>query len=144
MKRRAAVHARCGRIESVADHEIGGIELLVEDRERKAAVVFTRQRGQERRVFLDDRLDPALVGRLERVEEADPRRGARHEELAHVVMAELRCHVHRRPAEAERPAVDVERRHERVAGRVHAGAEDGRVLVDQTGGEREIAEPWPP
>jgi hypothetical protein len=53
---------------------------------------------------------------------------------------ELRRDVVRRPAESERPAVDV-RRHRSVARLVDAGRHARGVGVEEPGGKRDVSEP---
>ena len=114
------------------EHQVGRVEPLVENRVRQVTVILACQRREERRILGEHRRSRCARPRPAAALMNRTRAGLRaDEQIVDIAMPELQRDVVRRHAEAERPAVDVERRNGRIAGLVDASGDAGGIRVEQ-------------
>jgi len=89
MQRRPAVNTGSGRVEPECEHEVGGVESLVEDRVCQVSVILVCRRREDRRILSEDGARRVFVRGQEGVHEPDPCRASTDEQIVDLAMAEL-------------------------------------------------------
>ena len=102
-------------------------------------VISARERSQHRRICADERSRTCFVTRQDGVDEAHARRAVAHEQIVDIAMSELQGHVMRGQAEAERPTVDMKRRHRCIAWLVYPGGDCLRIAIEHPRRQRNVA-----
>ena len=121
VQRRAAVHAGCGRIEPETQHQLGRVEVLVEDRVGQVTVHLASERREERWILGQYGARRLLVRGESGIDESKLCRASGYEQIVDLAMIEPGRDIVRREPKPECPSGIVHRRHRRIPVFVNAG-----------------------